>query len=120
SILAEAEERARGLQLDARATADGVRAEGMEIVSELRQMGDALRSNSERLLGDIQAIHSRMLSRLEGVEAPGTETSGEGAERPSAPAGSGEPPNSEHSASSDEPASANDEELELPDFISPG
>ena len=59
---ADAEERARRMVLDARATADGVRAEGMELVSNLREMGDVLRANAERLLHDIQSIHSRMVS----------------------------------------------------------
>jgi hypothetical protein len=57
--------------LDAQATADGVRDEGMELVSNLREMSDALRSNAERLLHDIQTIHWRMLGELERVDPEG-------------------------------------------------
>jgi antirestriction protein len=60
--------------LDAQATADGVRDEGMELVSNLREMSDALRSNAERLLHDIQTIHSRMLGELERVDPEGVAT----------------------------------------------
>lgn len=73
----QAEEHARRLVLDARASADGVRAEGMELVSELRQMSDLLRSTAARLLEDIQAIHSRMSGELEEV-APGADHTGSG------------------------------------------
>jgi hypothetical protein len=111
SALAEAEERARGLLMDARATAEGVRAEGMEIVSELRQMGDALRGNAERLLRDIQAIHSRMLSRLDEVEAELDAGSDSGAgSAQTAPGAEGASPESTSEA----------DELEVPDFVSPG
>lgn len=74
--------------LDARASADGVRAEGMELVSQLREMGDALRGNAERLLNDIQAIHSRMVGELKRVAPEG-----------------------------DDAAAAADEALEIPDFV---
>jgi hypothetical protein len=96
----EAEERARGLLVDARATADGVRSEGMEIVSDLRQMGDSLRANAERLLKDIEEIHARMLSRLAEVEA-GLQATPTEAPRPASTA--------------TEPES---DELEVPDFVS--
>jgi len=52
----------------ARIAAADVRAEGMELVNNLREMGDALRSNSERLLRDVQAIHSRMVAELDQVD----------------------------------------------------
>ncbi len=66
----EAEEHAHRLVLDARATADGVRAEGMEVVSNLRQISDTLREASERVLQDVEAIHARMVGELERVDAP--------------------------------------------------
>jgi uncharacterized membrane protein YqiK len=104
--LAEANERARGLVLDARATAEGVRAEGMEIVSNLREMSDALHANAERLLQDIQGIHSRMVSELDRVDP----------ERGSGGDASGAAPASE--AGNHEPSSAGSEEqLDVPDFI---
>lgn len=69
-VRAEAEEHARRLVLDARASADGVRAEGMELVSNLREMSAVLRSNADRLLQDIQSIHSRMVGELEQAGPP--------------------------------------------------
>jgi hypothetical protein len=83
----------------------------MEIVSELRQMGDALRGNAERLLRDIQAIHSRMLSRLDEVEAELDAGSDSGAgSAQTAPGAEGASPESTSEA----------DELEVPDFVSPG
>ena len=54
--------------LDARAAADGVRAEGMELVLSLRQISDALREGAERLLADIEAVHARMVGELEAAD----------------------------------------------------
>jgi cell division septum initiation protein DivIVA len=96
-IRGEAEEHARRLVIDARASADGVRAEGMELVSHLREMGDALRSNADRLLRDIQAIHSRMVGELERA----------------APDEAPQPPG-------EAPAPTDDEVLDVPDFVSRG
>ena len=95
----EAEDHARRLVLDARATAEGVRAEGMELVSNLREMGDALRANAERLLHDVQSIHARMVGDLDRVD-PGRGDAESSAE----PA-----PPLESAAESDE--------LDVPDFI---
>ena len=64
----EAEQRARELLRDARTAASDVRTEGLEIVDNLREMGDSLRSNAERLLRDVQMIHSRMLAQLDRVD----------------------------------------------------
>jgi vacuolar-type H+-ATPase subunit H len=71
-IRAEAEERTRKLVGDARDTAAGVRAEGLELVSNLREMGDSLRSNADRLLRDVQRIHSRMIRDLGAVDVGGS------------------------------------------------
>jgi hypothetical protein len=101
---AEAEERARGLVIDASATAEGVRAEGMELVSNLREMGDVLRANAERLLHDIQDIHLRMVSELERVDPGGGVVDSR--------------PDAEDQAS--EPAPSESEELDVPDFIGRG
>lgn len=90
---AQAEEHARRLILDARATADGVRAEGMELVSNLRQMSDALREISERVLEDVEAIHARMLGELTQVEPE--------------PAGASEV------------SDTAEEELDVPEFVQP-
>jgi cell division septum initiation protein DivIVA len=99
-IRAQAEEHARRLVLDARATADGVRAEGMEVVSNLRQISDALREMSERVLEDVEAIHARMVGELKQVD-PGSAVG-----HPPAP----EPPDAQSPA----------DELDVPDFIAPG
>jgi cell division septum initiation protein DivIVA len=91
-IREEAEEHARRLVLDARALADGVRAEGMEVVSNLRQISDTLRGLSERVLEDVEAIHARMVGELEGVAPEPVSV-----ESPAAP--------------------ASDDELNVPDFV---
>jgi vacuolar-type H+-ATPase subunit H len=67
----EAETYTRELLNDARLTANEVRTEGMELVDNLRQMGDSLRANAERLLRDVQSIHSQMVARIDRVEANG-------------------------------------------------
>jgi cell division septum initiation protein DivIVA len=97
-IQEEAEEHARRLVLDARATADGVRAEGMEVVSNLRQISDTLREMSERILEDVQAIHARMVEELAQASPEAS---------PGAPA---EPERATEPSSS--------EELDVPDFVS--
>jgi hypothetical protein len=62
---------------EARTVAGEVRAEGLELHANLREMGDSLRSNAERLLRDVQAVHSRMVAELDRID---------GGQRPS-PAG---------------------------------
>jgi vacuolar-type H+-ATPase subunit H len=61
-------QKARALLSEARNTASDVRTEGMELVGNLREMADSLRSNAERLLRDVQSIHSRMLAQIERAE----------------------------------------------------
>jgi hypothetical protein len=56
---------------EARLTADEVRKEGLELVANLRQMGDSLRANAERFIRDVQSVHSQMLSRIERAEGEG-------------------------------------------------
>jgi hypothetical protein len=97
--------------IDARASADGVRAEGMELVSQLREMGDALRSNAERLLSDIQAIHSRMVRELDRVaRGPDDPAAFDG--EASAPAGD--------EVFDSQPTAPGEDTLEVPDFVSRG
>lgn len=103
----EAEEHARRLVLDARALADGVRAEGMEVVSNLRQISDTLRELSERVLEDVEAIHTRMVGELEGVDS--------GSRAPVAPDAESSPPAVEEPAGS----SSAEDELDVPDFVQP-
>jgi vacuolar-type H+-ATPase subunit H len=65
----DAERYSREMITDARSTAEAVKTEGTELVGNLRQLGDSLRSNAERLLRDVQSLHSQMISRIEAVEA---------------------------------------------------
>ncbi len=67
----EAERYSRELMSEARATADEVRQEGLELVANLRQMGDSLRTNAERILRDVQSVHSQMVARIERAEGDG-------------------------------------------------
>ena len=63
----DADDRSRTLLQDARETSDGVRAEGLELVANLREMGHSLRTNAELLLGDVQRVHARMMRDLDEV-----------------------------------------------------
>jgi HD-GYP domain-containing protein (c-di-GMP phosphodiesterase class II) len=65
----ETETYTRELLGEARLTAEEVRTEGLEVVANLRQMGDSLRANAERLLRDVQAVHSQMVARIDRVQA---------------------------------------------------
>jgi len=102
----DAESRARTQIREARDVAGEVKSEGLELVANLREMGDVLRSNAERLLRDVQGIHSRMVSELDQGDAtlgaPPPETRSRGASSPAPPR---RPP-------------AGD--LDVPEFIPPG
>lgn len=100
----DAEERARALLRGARETAGEVRAEGMELVENLREMGNVLRSNAERLLRDVQAIHSRMVAELDQADAG----------LPPAPSGAGS------RGTRSAPRSGSGGDLDVPEFIPPG
>ncbi len=65
---AQAEERAHEFLRHARGTASDVNSEGLEIVANLREMGDAMRSNAQRLMRDIQQIHSQLVARLDRID----------------------------------------------------
>jgi hypothetical protein len=65
----EAQQRSRTLMNDARTAANEIRTDGLEIVSNLREMGDSLRPNAQRLLRDVQEIHSRMVAEVDQKEA---------------------------------------------------
>lgn len=114
----ESEKRSRELILDAHGAADGVRAEGLELVANLRQMGDSLRSNAERLLRDVQLIHTRMVATLE--DAGGTPSPrgslGRGAARTSTPSSSA---SRAAASNSGRPARGFEDELDVPEFIPP-
>jgi vacuolar-type H+-ATPase subunit H len=102
----QADERARELLRDARTAASDVRTEGLELAGNLREMGDSMRSNAERLLRDVQMIHSRMVAEIDRVDG--------GASR--LPALGGEPPVRDREGRR---ASLSDggEVLDVPEFI---
>jgi hypothetical protein len=66
--IAKAKAQSREILGQARIATADVRSEGLELVQNLREMGDSLRSNAERLLRDVQAIHSRMVAGLDRVD----------------------------------------------------
>jgi vacuolar-type H+-ATPase subunit H len=65
----EAETYTRDLLSEARLTAQEVRSEGLELAANLRQMGDSLRANAERILRDVQSVHGQMMARIDRVES---------------------------------------------------
>src|SRR6202012_1938537 len=105
---------ARGLPEDPRATADGVRSEGLELVSNLREMSNSLRANAERLLGDVQRVHSRLVAQVErGGGAAGG--GGGGARGP----GARRRERNEPAADGERVPTAVDDGLDVPEFIPP-
>jgi cell division septum initiation protein DivIVA len=105
-----AQERSRDLVRGARATAGDVQSEGLEIVGDLRELGDAMRSNAERLLRDVQGIHSALVARLAQIDGGFA-----AAEREQGPR-----PGSRSGRDRDLPAPPdNGEVLDVPEFIPP-
>jgi vacuolar-type H+-ATPase subunit H len=64
----EADERARELVRAARDISGDVRADGVELADHVKQLGESLRRNAERLLNDVQAVHSTYLSKIDKVD----------------------------------------------------
>jgi vacuolar-type H+-ATPase subunit E/Vma4 len=64
----DAERYTRELIDEARQTAQEVHGEGLELVANLRQMGDSLRANAERILRDVQDVHSHLVAKIDRVE----------------------------------------------------
>jgi hypothetical protein len=48
--------------------AGDVKADGGEVIGNLNALSSSLRSNADRLLRDVQAIHSSMLARIDGFQ----------------------------------------------------
>ena len=119
---AEAEARARGLLEDARATADGVRSEGLELVAKFREMSNSMHANAERLLGDVQRVHSSLVAQIARVEHAAGVGSGSGS--PGRRSGAGEPTagdgRSESAADYGRSESPAGDDLDVPEFIPPG
>jgi cell division septum initiation protein DivIVA len=67
-IQREAEAKARELLKVARTAAGDVSIDGTQIVADLRELGDSLRSNAARLLRDVQALHSAMVASIDRVD----------------------------------------------------
>jgi hypothetical protein len=67
----EATERSRELIKGARQAAGMVSADGQDIVQNLRDLGDSMRSNATRLLRDVQVIHSALLAQIDRVDPDG-------------------------------------------------
>jgi vacuolar-type H+-ATPase subunit H len=65
---AEADEKARELMRSARDISGDVRADGVELADHVKQLGDSLRRNAERLLNDVQAVHSTYLDKIDRVD----------------------------------------------------
>jgi len=64
----EADEKARELIRGARDVSGDVRADGVELADHVRQLGESLRRNAERLLNDVQAVHSTYLDKIDKVD----------------------------------------------------
>jgi hypothetical protein len=108
----KAKAQSREILGEARVVAADVRSEGMELVQNLREMGNSLRSNAELLLRDIQAVHSRMVSELDRVDGGGGQiTPPRAIDRESRP--------SRRPRAPERPAPI-DGELDIPEFIPPG
>jgi len=113
--VSEAQQRARDLLRGARTSASDIRTEGLEIVGNLREMGDSLRANAERLLRDVQMIHSRMIAEIDRADGGLGASSSRGPA--SAPSHSSE---AERRRRGSAETSSTGEVLDVPEFIPPG
>jgi hypothetical protein len=66
----KADEDSRALVRDAREAAGDVLREGTELSNNLREMGESLRRNSDRLLRDVKAAHRELTKRLDRTAGP--------------------------------------------------
>jgi vacuolar-type H+-ATPase subunit H len=64
----EADGKARELMRETRDVSGTVRGDGVELADHVKQLGDSLRRNAERLLNDVQAVHSTYLSQIDKVD----------------------------------------------------
>jgi hypothetical protein len=95
----------------------------MELVANLRDMGDSLRANAERLLRDVQSIHSRMVAQIDRAETKSGQPGGAAvaaAQRSRADAaGDGPPPRRQGRDRDVPPPPADGEVLDVPEFMPP-
>ena len=79
-------------------------------------MSNSLRSNAERLLGDVQRVHSRLVAQIERVER----AAGGAAPRSGALARAGDPGTSAGAPRGPPTRLDGDDGLDVPEFIPPG
>ncbi len=108
----------KDLMRGAEQTAGEIDIEGMQVVRDLRELGDSLRANAERLLKDVQAIHRRMVGQIERVEAAAAKAPPRS--RGSADGGRKATRDGSASGRPTAPVSPGDDELDVPEFLPPG
>ena len=100
-------------------TAAEIDIEGNQVVRDLRELGDSLRANAERLLRDVQAIHTRMMGQIERMESATRQGPGRGRPRGDADsAAASEPTRPRRRGAA--AVSADEDELDVPEFLPPG
>ncbi|PZS09836.1 MAG: hypothetical protein DLM64_09840 [Solirubrobacterales bacterium] len=67
-IVKDAQQRSRDLLRETRTATSDVRTEGLELIGNLHELGDCLHANAERLLRDMQTIHSQLVAQLDRVD----------------------------------------------------
>jgi hypothetical protein len=82
-------------------------------VGNLREMGNSLRANAERLLGDVQRIHSQLTAQITRAERATGIASGTPGRR-----ARGSAPDLPSNVGRTSPAA--DDGLDVPEFIPPG
>jgi hypothetical protein len=93
----------------------------MEVVANLRELGDSLRSNAARLLRDVQAIHSNMLERIDRVDPERASLARARGASISAPASGRSAMTDREARGRRSPAYPEDGgDLQVPEFIPPG
>ncbi len=115
----EAAWKAQDLMRAAEQTAAEIDIEGNQVVRDLRELGDSLRANAERLLRDVQAIHSRMVEQIERIESAAREAPSRGRSRGDTDSAAAEGPTRPRRRTTAAP-SADGDELDVPEFLPPG
>ena len=115
----EAAWRVQDLMRAAEQTAAEIDIEGMQVVRDLRELGDSLRANAERLVRDVQAIHRRMVTQIERVEASAAKATERGRARGDTEHGASSRPRPADRSSA-AAAPGKDDELDVPEFLTPG
>jgi cell division septum initiation protein DivIVA len=106
--------RARELMRHAEETASELNHEGYHMVGNLRELGDSLRVNADRLLKDVQTIHTRMVAQIERVQGEAGPARSPRRSRSSADR------EGDQAAGDALPPPPDDDELDVPEFVPPG